>query len=139
MKNILLCLALLLPSFAQAEGIFSGLWMTPQEPGWGLSIHHHNDVMFATLLVYNEQGVPQWYVAPSVVRFWGIADEDVGYAGDLYASTGPMLTNERFDSSRVTMRRVGRINVSIIFGVDGGVEYSIDGKVVRRPIQPLRW
>jgi hypothetical protein len=139
MKNILLCLALLLPCLARAEGVFSGLWITPQEPGWGLSIHHDKDIMFVTLLVYNEQGLAQWYVAPNVRRFWSIADEDVGFAGDLYVTTGPLLSNERFDPSRVAMRRVGEIDVSVMYGVDGGVHYTIDGKDVWRPIQPLRW
>jgi hypothetical protein len=137
--KFILCLVLLFSSLARAEGIFSGLWITPEEPGWGISIHHSGDIMFATLLVYNEQGVAQWYVAPSVTRFWSIGDDDVGFAGDLYVTTGPVVSNQPFDPSRVALRKVGEINVSVMYGVDGGVHYTIDGKDVWRPIRPLRW
>lgn len=138
--KFLLCAALFFWSCtARAEGVFSGLWVNPSEPGWGVSIHHNGDVMFVTVLVYGEDGTPTWYVAPEVRRFWSIGDDDVGFAGALYAASGPVLDNTPFDTKRVTLRRVGDINVSVFMREDGGVTYSIDGKETRRPIRPLRW
>ena len=125
---------------AGRSSVFSGVWINPAEPGWGLSIHHRDDVMFVTLLAYDGHGTARWYVAPRVPRVWGIGDDDVWYSGDLYLASGPILTSANaFDAAKVSLRPAGHVNLSIVKGVDGGVDIEFDGTRIQGSIMPFRF
>lgn len=45
---------------------FSGVWISPAEPGWGLTIAHQasNNRAFIVLYIYNETGQQRWLTVP---------------------------------------------------------------------------
>jgi hypothetical protein len=40
---------------------YEGLWWNPSESGWGLSIAHQGDVLFAVWYTYDHDGEPTWF------------------------------------------------------------------------------
>jgi hypothetical protein len=43
---------------------YEGLWWNPAESGWGLSIAHQGDVVFAVWYTFDRDGSPTWFAMP---------------------------------------------------------------------------
>ena len=43
---------------------YEGLWWNPAESGWGLSIAHQGDVIFAVWYTFDRDGSPTWFAMP---------------------------------------------------------------------------
>jgi len=46
-----------------ADTNVNGLWWNPEEPGWGVSITQQQDVIFAVIFAFNQNGFSSWHVA----------------------------------------------------------------------------
>src|SRR4030081_3823288 len=69
----------------------SDLWYVTSESGWGIQFVQRGSVIFATMFVYDQSGVPIWYVAtmnPSGNYLW---------TGDLLRTQGPWFGTVPFD------------------------------------------
>lgn len=44
---------------------YQGVWWNPNEPGWGLSLTQHGNIILGALYTYDESGQPTWYVIPN--------------------------------------------------------------------------
>src|SRR3954453_19595354 len=73
-----------LPSLATPQPIdATGLWINTDESGWGVSVYHQGDTLFASLFVYGPDGQPKWYTAS------GMTGGGASYSGALAEATGP--------------------------------------------------
>ena len=43
---------------------YAGLWWNPSESGWGVSVAHQGDVVFAVWYTYDRAGQPTWFFMP---------------------------------------------------------------------------
>ena len=105
------------------------LWSDPADPGWGLSLHRQDGVMFAVLFLPGEDGRAPWYVA-SDIRDSGTHLDPIGtpiFEGRLYSTRGaPFAASD-----------VGRLSVALMFPDRLGVAYSIEGRTVSKVLQRL--
>src|SRR5258706_3419445 len=93
---------LAIPALATPQPIdATDLWINPGESGWGVSVFHQGDTLFASLFVYGPDGQPRWYTASSLVG------GPNSYSGSLVEATGPYLGAPLFDPNAVTRRTVG--------------------------------
>jgi hypothetical protein len=82
---------------------YQGLWWATggTESGWGLSLAHQGDTIFAAWFTYDTSGRGWWLVmtAPKTGAN--------RYEGDLYQATGPAFSAQPFDPARVRPTKVG--------------------------------
>ena len=104
----------------------TGLWINPSEPGWGISVFHQGDTLFASLFVYGPDGQPRWYTASN------LTGGPFVFSGLLTRSTGPWF-GERFDSDAVNRAAAGTMTFTLS---DNGatVDYTVDGVRVNRSV-----
>jgi hypothetical protein len=118
------------PSTLNFEGPW---WAAPAgvESGWGLTLAHQDDVIFATWFTYDVNGKPTW-LTMSALR-----TGPTTYAGTFYQSSGPPVTTIPFDSARVQRIAVGNGTLSFSDGNNGTFAYTIDGIAQSKPITRL--
>jgi hypothetical protein len=115
----------------------TGLWINPDESGWGLNLFHQGDTLFGALFVYGADGRPRWYVASSLVSAndGPVHDRPGPYTGALYEASGPWFGGP-FDPAKVTRRQAGTMRVDVGDNT-GNVQYTIDGVTVSKQIRPF--
>ena len=114
MRSILL-LAWLLSSFRATamEDEFTGLWLNPSEPGWGISVHQQGSRMLVTVLGYGADGQPEWSFANL-----DMTNNDymsTAFEGDLVVPAKPA---KGAVLSAGTGRRVGKFRFEMDWGQD---------------------
>jgi len=97
MKSIAIALCLWLVGFAASAAKTppttvdvpdaSDVWISPTEPGWGVSVNQQKDVLFLTMFVYAPTGLPTWYVGSNTV-FAGKSGASAIYRGPLFTTAG---------------------------------------------------
>ncbi len=65
-----------------AQPNLAGLWSTPGEGGWGISIAHQGDILFPVWYTYDAQGRPIWHTSTPTRQ------SDGSYLGDLFRFDG---------------------------------------------------
>lgn len=119
---------------AQAAN-YTDIWWNPKESGWGVTLTHHNDKVFAAWYVYDLDGQPFWMVMTDGV----FTNGDRTFSGDVYRTTGPSFRAEPFRAADVKVTRIGtaRIdfddddqNASIAYTVGG---QSVAKRITRQP------
>ncbi|HUI99488.1 MAG TPA: serine protease [Usitatibacter sp.] len=108
------------------ETNYQDLWWDPAESGWGLAIAHQGDTLFAVLFTYADDGTPMWLAGPNLTR-----GADGRYSGSLYRTRGAPLAAAWHAASAAA---AGNIAIEFADGDSATVEYSIDGRAVRKPI-----
>jgi len=101
---------------------YTDLYFNRFESGWGLTVSHQADILFVAWYVYDDAGLPVWYVASSCALN-GAAD---GCTGVLYRSTGPPITGA-FNPGSVQAVAVGQISIAFTGANDAVLTYSVDG------------
>jgi hypothetical protein len=93
---------------------YADLWWNAAESGWGISISHQYNNIFATWFVYDAQGKPLWVVMSDakVVLKDGVPTA----SGDIYTAHGPS-SRYAFNASQVVLTKVG--SASIAFRPEG--------------------
>jgi hypothetical protein len=119
-----------IPAFATPQPIdATGLWINPSESGWGVSIFHQGDTLFASLFVYGPDGQPKWYTAS------GMTGGGTSYSGALAEATGPYFgAAAQFNPASVTRRVVGNMTLSLDAS-GGNLTYTVDGTQVSKRVQ----
>jgi hypothetical protein len=110
------------------------LWINPDESGWGVSVFHQGDTLFASLFLYGSDGQPRWYTASA------LAPGPFTFSGPLTEATGPFFGGS-FNPNAVTRRTVGTMTFTLR-DTDALVSYSVDGtqvskRVVRFSMRPI--
>jgi hypothetical protein len=112
---------------------YTDQWWNPDESGWGANVALQNDTMFITLFVYDNQGHPIWFVAPSMpVRV------DGSYNGTLYQTTGPWYVTT-YNPALVTTLAVGSATFTPSSFTTATLVYSVGGQTITKKIQRQSW
>jgi hypothetical protein len=110
------------------------LWIAPDESGWGISVFHQGDTLFASLFVYGADGQPRWYTASA------LTPGPFTFSGPLTEATGPWFGGS-FNAQAVARRSVGNMTFTLR-DTDATVSYAVDGvqvtkRVVRFSMRPI--
>jgi hypothetical protein len=118
----------------------SGIWGSPAEPGWGLSLHQGAfSTLFGALLVFDRVSQPQWYTLQA-----GRWITTTRWTGSLVRSEGSPWSSAVYVPDATPYEVVG--SATLDFRMVPGQEdkatlsYSIDGQSVTKSIAraPLR-
>ena len=122
-----LAFALLVPMLASAQynsyrnfdagtaPSYEGLWWNSGESGWGLSVAHQGDVIFAVWYTFDRDGSPTWFVMPNA-QLMGEDMGDMTGMGDMEMMMGmsvnpPIFTGALYRPSmlngKLVMTEVG--------------------------------
>jgi predicted Zn-dependent protease len=110
---------------------YEGLWWNApagSESGWGLSVSHQGDTLFAVWFTYDADGNPLWMALEATKQA-----PDV-YAGSLFTATGPPFDGGPFNSTTVTETTVGAATLSFADDDNGTFAWSTDGHAQTKPI-----
>ncbi|MDH5264217.1 MAG: DUF1800 family protein, partial [Betaproteobacteria bacterium] len=132
MRELLLAFLLVASAALPARAAnYTDIWWNAAESGWGLTIAHHEDKVFAVWYLYDESGKPLW-----VVMSDGTASNGGrSFSGDIYRTTGPSYREPAFARDRVKVNRIGTARID--FGADDDsatVTYVIAGKTATKAV-----
>jgi len=114
---------------------FEGVWWNAAESGWGVSVSHQGDILFAVWYTYDHDGSPMWLVMPNAtlvdsdmndmmgmmeMSMMGMSRNPPIYTGTLYRTRGPAFSSAAFDRNAVGTTEVGMATF-LFRGVDTGV------------------
>lgn len=113
---------------------YQDLWWTPSESGWGVSLAHQSDTVFAAWYTYRADGKGQWLVGPSVAR------QPTGeYTGRVYRTTGVPFASINMASATGNVTDVGDMTLKFSDGENGEMRYTVDGTTQRKAITRQAW
>jgi hypothetical protein len=131
----LLVAALLCISPARATSFTtdqSDIYNAVGESGWAAEFVQRGSTIFAVIYVYDQGTNPFWYSA--TLEFAGTGPGTLSWSGDLYATKGPWFGTVPFNSSQVTLRKVGTMTWTAQSVNGGTLAYSVDGVQVTKAI-----
>ncbi len=101
---------------------YQGMWVVPNlaEAGWGISVTHQQDLIFASWFTYEADGKPLW------LSMTAKEQPDGSFTGAIDRTTGPPFNAVPFDSSRVTHTKVGTGRLSFNDMKTGTFTYMIN-------------
>jgi len=114
---------------------YSGLWWTPSESGWGLSLHQAaTDAMFGALFVYGSDREAEWFTLQG-----GRWESSTRWTATVYRTTGPFYASPLFDPRLVLLDAVGSATLDFrqVPGDEGRARftYDVDGVTVNKVIR----
>ncbi|HET9482649.1 MAG TPA: hypothetical protein VFO79_01725 [Xanthomonadales bacterium] len=117
---------------------YTGLWWTPNESGWGLSLHQGaTHQLFGALFVFGASGTPEWYTLQS-----GQWETATRWVGTVLRSSGPPWVSGAFDESKVAHADVGDVvlDFKMLPGTEDRASFAltIDGTTITRSITRIR-
>ena len=107
---------------AGAEPNYQSLWWNASESGWGVSVAHQGDVLFATWFTYDAEGRGQWLVLPGAMRTGAHR-----YEGTLYRTTGPAFDASPWNTAEVRATPVGTGSFEFADDNSGTFSYTVNG------------
>lgn len=136
-RNLFVALFLLLTAFARPSFAantwgtdYSDLWWNPNESGWGVTLTHQGDTVFATFFVHAQDNTAQWY---SGAAFSSGTTHPV-FTGQLFEGRGPWFGGP-FNPQLASNRMVGTVTLDLPGINSGTVTYTVDGVSVTKSIQ----
>jgi len=115
-----------------AKANFHGLWWKSPagaESGWGVSLAHHGEILFAVWFTYDDEGNGMWLVMPTSAK-----TGEATYSGVLYRTTGPPFDADPWNSARVAAGAVGTATFAFVDADNGTFTYSVGGTTQSKPI-----
>jgi len=116
---------------------YTGLWYTPSESGWGISLAQSPfNGLFGTWYVYDAANRPEWYTFQE-----GRWTSFTTWTATVYRTSGPFLGAPAFDPRLVTYTSVG--TVTFDFAIRPGLEararftYAVNGLTGTKSIERL--
>ncbi|MCB1608189.1 MAG: hypothetical protein KDI71_14565 [Xanthomonadales bacterium] len=102
---------------------YSDLWWNPAEAGWGLTLAHQGDTIFALWYTYGQGGRDQWISASSLVL-----QTDGSYSGALQRPAGGIpLAQIGGPATSFPVPVVGSASLHFTDGENGVFQYTLDG------------
>ncbi len=109
---------------------YTDIWWNAAESGWGLTLAHHDDKVFAVWYLYDESGRPQWvYMSNGVV-----SPDGRSVAGEVYRTSGPSYRDPAFSWERVRVTQVGTARLDFADDSSAAVTYSVGGKTIHKAV-----
>ena len=113
---------------------FEGAWWNApagSESGWGLTLAHQDDVIFATWFTYDTSGKPLWLTMAA------LRTSENTFTGTLTQTTGPSLETDPFDPNQVQRANVGNASLRFTDADNGTFAYTYSGVTQSKPITRL--
>ena len=109
------------PDFAAATN-YQDLWWVPNgaESGWGITLAHQGDAIFATWYTYDVDNMPLWLTV--LARRVGTTGT---YTGTLYRTSGPRF--DAYDASKIATTAVGSATLTFANGNNATLAYATNG------------
>ena len=104
---------------------FTDLWYrapAESEPGWGVSLTHQSDVLFAAWFTYDSTGRGMWVVGSRLERTTGNS-----FTGPLYRTTGPAFSANPWNPAGVVATQVGTATFAFTDSSSGTFNYTVEG------------
>jgi hypothetical protein len=115
-------------SSRQSATNYQDLWWNSSESGWGVNLTHQGNTIFATLFTFDGAGNDLWLVASSLTK-----QSDGGFAGALYATTGPAFNATPWGAVKAT--EMGNMALHFTNGELATLSYTFNGAAVTKTIQ----
>jgi hypothetical protein len=110
---------------------FTDLWWGgAAENGWGLNVIHQNNIIFATLYVYNADSSPRFF-SGSETR----ATSTNSFSGPLYDTHGTYYGTVPYNAAAFGGTQVGTITLTFSSANAGTLQYNVGGVTVTKSIQ----
>ncbi len=129
----LLVLALTAARTATAAADLTDHWWIESESGWGLSVTQQEEIAFVVLFVYGPSGAPLWLTA-TTTRFGIDAEGNPGFAGALYATSGPPQGGP-FDPTKVKATPVGTVSLQATGPASATLQYTYNGATIKKNVR----
>lgn len=110
---------------------YQGLWVNPNESGWGLTLSQHNNMVIAGLGTYDQAGQPIWYVMLSCPISGNACTGDIH---QISGGTSPVLP---WNGAGIAMTRVGTGTLTFADANNGTFIFTINGASGSKSI--TRW
>ena len=131
-----LALVIALPAAATSYSTdYTDLWYNAAEDGWGVNLIQQDDVIFATLFVYDANGNAHWFVASDVEPV--SAGNQTSFTGALYQTTGPYFGAAW--TARGPAVPVGTLAFNFDSANTATMQYSVNGVAVSKSISRQSW
>jgi len=104
---------------------YTDLWYrapADSESGWGVSLTHQGNILFAAWFTYDATGRGMWVVGPRLERTTGSS-----YAGLLYRTTGPAFSANPWNPGNVSATQVGTATFTFTDASAGSFNYTVNG------------
>jgi hypothetical protein len=110
------------PDLALAANFQDLWWAAPagSESGWGVSLTHQGNTIFATWFTYNGDGAPLWLAVTA------LQTSPDTYSGTLYRTTGPAFNAVPFNSASVLGTTVGTATFRFSDGNNATFSYTVN-------------
>jgi hypothetical protein len=111
------------PDLALATNYQDLWWNAPpgSESGWGVSLTHQGNVVFAAWYTYDATGAPLWMVVAAALSAPRV------YSGTLYRTSGPAFNAVPFNPASVVETPVGTATFTFVDGNRATFAYTVDG------------
>jgi len=129
-----LAILLSFPATPAASPNYQGLWWNSpagSESGWGISLAHQGDIVFASWFTYDANG-KGWWLSMTASK---TAEET--YSGALIETTGPAFYSMPFDPAKVTRTVIGSGVFAFQDADNGTFSYNAKGVQQSKPITRL--
>jgi hypothetical protein len=120
------------PALSQATN-YQDLWWVAggAESGWGLTVTHQGDIIFAVWFTYDVDGTPLILSTTAAKSAPGV------YSGTLYRTSGPAFSAVPFNPAGVVRTPVGTMTLTFANGNAGLFAYSVNGVAQTKAITRL--
>jgi len=133
-----LALVIALPAAATSYSTdYTDLWYNPAEDGWGVNLIQQDDVIFATLFVYDATGYAHWFVASDVEP--ASPGNQAVFTGTLYQTTGPYFGAAWTPRGPANTAAVGTLTFNFDSANTATMQYSVNGVAVSKSISRQSW
>lgn len=112
-------------TFTVSPPNYQGLWWKApagSESGWGISIDHQGDILFAVWFTYDASGNAAWFVVPRAEKTGAGV-----YSGPMYQTKGPPFSSADWAAAAVTHSLVGTATFSFADSTNGTFAYTVNG------------
>ena len=124
MKNFWTALLAVLATSANAlfAANYTDHWWNKDESGWGVTLAHHNDKLFAVFYVYDTDGKPLWIVMPD----GAFSSDGRTFTGSVYRTQGPSFRDPSFQPNNVDVFPAGTAKFTFATDeINASVTYTI--------------
>jgi len=109
------------------QGPHAGLWWGGSaQNGWGVTIAHQDDTLFAVWYTYDLAGTATWFVMSG--GHWLGDPTNPSYVGTLYRTTGSPFLGGTYDPSKLVVTPAGQMGFTF-YGPDvARMTFTVDGQ-----------
>lgn len=105
----------------------SDLWWNPSESGWGIQFVQRDNLIFATMFVYDPSHIPIWYGGTLYPT-----GDSFTWSGANYVTSGPWFGNVPYNPAQFSSRVVGTMTWVATSTSTGTLTYTVDGVSVTK-------